>query len=303
MKIILFLFLTLLASTFSFAQSVDKALARVKYTLSHIRDSLTRDDVYKEEMLLLVGKNASLFTSYEKIDMINKFSDYINQQAISNGGNITNLNLKGNIPRPVTNTDFYTFVKERKVCVVELMMMNKYIYDDSISIINWKLTKDTANFSGIACKKAQAYFKGRNWIAWYAPDLPFQSGPWKLNGLPGLIITAYDERKDIQFEFSGMEKVDATNIQTGKKKIRLGTNGIDAGTEIYLGAEIVLPNDAIKATKEQVIRLRQTLTTNPQAVVNSQMTGTTVRRVSGSSIPSTTKKKVYNNPIELPEVK
>ena len=49
-----------------------------------------------------------------------------------------------------------------------------YMVSDSTRKINWKITKDTASFSGVKCQKATAYFKGRNWIAWYAPELPFQ---------------------------------------------------------------------------------------------------------------------------------
>lgn len=37
--------------------------------------------------------------------------------------------------------------------------------------------------------------------------MPFQAGPWKLNRLPGLIVEAYDENKQIYFQFAGIENV------------------------------------------------------------------------------------------------
>jgi GLPGLI family protein len=33
-------------------------------------------------------------------------------------------------------------------------------------------------------------FRGRNYYAWYAPDIAVYSGPWKLNGFtPGMILS------------------------------------------------------------------------------------------------------------------
>jgi hypothetical protein len=36
-------------------------------------------------------------------------------------------------------------------------------------------------------------FKGREYIVWYAPSIAYAEGPWKLGGLPGLILEAYDK--------------------------------------------------------------------------------------------------------------
>ncbi|PTT75578.1 GLPGLI family protein, partial [Chryseobacterium sp. HMWF001] len=52
----------------------------------------------------------------------------------------------------------------------------------------------------IHCKKAEVTFKGRNWIAWYSPEIPFPYGPMKFSGLPGLIIKITDDKGDFDFE-------------------------------------------------------------------------------------------------------
>lgn len=56
------------------------------------------------------------------------------------------------------------------------------------------------------CRKATGYFRGRNYIAWFCSDIPIPYGPWKLGGLPGLIIKAYDSKGEISFECLGYEK-------------------------------------------------------------------------------------------------
>lgn len=60
--------------------------------------------------------------------------------------------------------------------------------------IDWQLENDAPElFCGYSCQKAIADFRGRTWTAWYTTDIPTDVGPWKLHGLPGLILYAYDE--------------------------------------------------------------------------------------------------------------
>jgi hypothetical protein len=40
------------------------------------------------------------------------------------------------------------------------------------------------------CKKATTNFRGRYWEAWYTEEIPIGQGPWKLCGLPGMILKA-----------------------------------------------------------------------------------------------------------------
>lgn len=49
-------------------------------------------------------------------------------------------------------------------------------------------------------------FKGRRWIVWYSPEISSSEGPWKLFGLPGLILKAEDNRGHYLFTCTGMEQ-------------------------------------------------------------------------------------------------
>ena len=74
-----------------------------------------------------------------------------------------------------------------------------YKYEEPICF-NWELSeKSDSVIAGYHCQKAITYHRGHTWIAWYAPDIPIDDGPWKLCGLPGLILQA--ESADGSYRF------------------------------------------------------------------------------------------------------
>ena len=71
--------------------------------------------------------------------------------------------------------------------------------------IKWKIEKETKKIGKFNCKKATSTFRGRNYIAWFTSEIPLPYGPWKLNGLPGLILEAYDTKKCVNWSFTSIE--------------------------------------------------------------------------------------------------
>ena len=72
-------------------------------------------------------------------------------------------------------------------------------YRDTLHAVHWTLTDEQKKIDSLTCFKATAFFRGRNYVAWYAASIPVPDGPWKLDGLPGLVIEAYEEKKDLYF--------------------------------------------------------------------------------------------------------
>jgi GLPGLI family protein len=320
MKYLLLLLLNAVGITSSFAQAPDKTLARVRYTFTHISDTNQRDQPRVENMLLAIGKNASVYTSYDKLNqglsMQKQLAEQVKSQLGSNNVNIqVNDLVRTNNRTPLTAIDYYYFAKERKFVTRE-RLFNSYLVEEIAPEIGWKILKDTMSFSGIPCQKATALFKGRNWTAWYATDLPFSSGPWKLNGLPGLIIQAYDDKNEVKFEFAGLEKVTPTTAGTLANEstpVVLSSTGnpvkvigMDVGTA-YLGTEISLPEDGIKTTRKDLDKLKVARDKDPQGFMQAQMAGSgingSIKITSVTKAPGTAIKNQINNPIELPEKK
>ena len=70
---------------------------------------------------------------------------------------------------------------------------------DTARIISWELLPQTKNITSFKCQKAQGNFRGRTYTVWFTNDIPVSMGPWKLNGLPGLILEATDSLNQLQF--------------------------------------------------------------------------------------------------------
>ena len=59
--------------------------------------------------------------------------------------------------------------------------------------IAWTLTDDTLTIGGYLCQTATCKFRGVEWHVWYTDEIPSSAGPWRLRGLPGLIVEAKNE--------------------------------------------------------------------------------------------------------------
>jgi GLPGLI family protein len=91
-------------------------------------------------------------------------------------------------------------------------------YSEDIPVQNWELFDDTLNIVGYLCQRAECNFRGRNYVAWFVPDIPVSNGPWKFDGLPGLILKVYDTNKKFVFECIGIETGKTFPVKTYNSK-------------------------------------------------------------------------------------
>lgn len=62
--------------------------------------------------------------------------------------------------------------------------------------MTWNISHETKQVQHYTLQKATTRFGGRNWIAWFCKDIPFNEGPFKFSGLPGLIFEISDTQKN-----------------------------------------------------------------------------------------------------------
>ncbi len=318
--------LLLLVAILAKAQKPDTAQAIVHYKFTHVRDTNNRDKPLIENMMLLVGRNSSVYKSYDRKLKEEQMRKSIEEQMSSGS---RDLRITSSVGSLSPNVDYYQYPNEKKLYTIERLMANSYIIPESMSAINWKVSADTVTIGGLPCQKATTRFKGRNYTAWFCDELPYRAGPWKLSGLPGLIVEASDDKKEVMFKFDGIEKI----VGAGKDQASQNQN---ASTRVMFGGMddasknsnvIALPANGIKTNPKEFEEVREVMRKDPQAFAQSQRAAVQGRMgASGqsasfsvgtgggganavSSIGSIRvesapgPKVVTNNPIELPEKK
>lgn len=301
----------LLCTFQSFSQAPDTLRAKVNYRFSHVVDTTKRDQPNQEQMVLLLGQNSSVYLSMDKVREDEERKRDMAAQIKNADPAHMSINVKSS-NKKLNGTQVYLFNKERKM-IIQQRMVNNYLIEEAMPVLKWKITEDTLNIAGLNCQKATTHFKGRDYIAWFCQDLPFQSGPWKLNGLPGLIVEAYDTRKEVKFEFDGFEQVNNTGDTTAEEASlngdpKMSLKGLSTG-ELLTAKTISLPKDAIKTTQKEFDRLKDAMRKDPQGFINSSMGQVKITSVSKNTNPEVSGKTNINstetitNPIELLERK
>lgn len=108
----------------------------------------------------------------------------------------------GNIISVAKMEDTFTFVnfKENKIISKRTLGSDGYKVHEDLKSIEWQLIPgEIKNINGFKSYKAKGEFRGRNYVAWYSPDIPLRVGPWKFQGLPGLILDIRDSTNNFQW--------------------------------------------------------------------------------------------------------
>lgn len=192
----LFLLLAVCTGFFSKAQSPDPVKVRVYYKFRFMNDTTARTDFANESMVLLIGEKMSVYQSYNsyRTDSIIKNRS---ANAVTGMVSVTNVPIGGGSG---SSEKQFTILAKNQLLSTNSVFITRYLVDESAKQTQWNITGDTKEIGGITCQKATARVKGRDYAAWFAPELPYSLGPWKLNNLPGLILEASDSKGEVFFE-------------------------------------------------------------------------------------------------------
>lgn len=156
---------------------------RYIYELQLKMDS-TENEHQKFYMLLDINKNETKFYGRELLeaDSLNKKFGNLDRKHVDMTGQVIKRN-KGSF-----NNENFINIK-----------FGYYSYKTT-DIIKWKIEKDIKKQGTYDLQKATADFGGRHWIAWFNKDVPFNEGPYKFQGLPGLIFEIQDDKKNFSYK-------------------------------------------------------------------------------------------------------
>lgn len=209
---------TIVRSTISSASkgevvNIDNVKYRITYEGKWVNNPSIKPFIYTDsEMRLDIGDKVTVF-----YDRTKQVKDSLMQAKAKTGNfDFSDLPKGGRFPF----TYYKNYPSAGKSLHLEAIGMENYQCTEDVETPDWQLIPDsTTEIIGYHCQLAKSNFKGRTWYAWYAEDIPMQEGPWKLCGLPGLILKAYDENHEYVFSAIGMNTLNgSTPITLTKDK-------------------------------------------------------------------------------------
>ncbi|WP_028295765.1 GLPGLI family protein [Olivibacter sitiensis] len=289
--------LLLSALTSARAQEEDTAMAQIKYEFIHIDDTTQQDNPYMEDMLLLIGPSSSVYKSYTAIKGQQELKRQMEEQK-GNSDIKLNIDLGG---KSRSNTIYYNQPKDNKFYKTDRIAGTEYLIEEKYPELAWQISEETKDISGYTCQKATTNYAGRNYTAWFTTELPFPFGPWKLSGLPGLIIEAEDDKQEVQFKYLAFDKLEGEqqeSLLASEKAIKTNQKAFDKAFEAFRKD----PSAAFRAAGSNVrpgssVTMSTPNVTSPTSAEVAGIRSVTVS--SGTTSNPNAKKKNKNNPLEL----
>ena len=174
-------------SPHSFHEPIDTAVLRVVYRMSFIPDIHQPKQKEEQELELLLGKR------YEQF----RFNVAGYGKGISKpSGSVLNIPEEG-LAASVFMLDKHLGQRQTYIKGIAPSMVS---YTEKEASPLWDIKAETELIMGHTCQKAVAKYLGRTYTAWFTSDIPVSTGPWKLRGLPGLILRVTDSNREYQFE-------------------------------------------------------------------------------------------------------
>lgn len=189
------LFMNLQARIVIEEQKLEPAIVEVLYKRIKVTDTLFVDADFKTDFLTLrAGKSTSVFYSAER-----KTHDSIStknfEYVIALMKDSKTFNKASKFEWEVLFKNFPT----GKITNHTRHSLCSWIYEEEWEKPSWEITDSISTIGGYECMLAIADYRGRRWYAWFTPEIAISEGPWKLCGLPGLILEARDEKNHYQY--------------------------------------------------------------------------------------------------------
>lgn len=188
---------------------------RVTYHTDYTRNAIRPNRQKSEHTVLNIGKESSEFYSLFRARV-----DSLLEAMDKRGASYSEYQKeKSRIPDGIIGFRIYkNYPQKGQLTFTDKINTSDYKYTEPLEKPQWKIEKETKEILGYKCQKATTKFRGRTWNVWYTTDIPVQEGPWKLWGLPGLILEAKDDGSLYNFVAIGLERKGSNAIAERKKK-------------------------------------------------------------------------------------
>ncbi|MCM1076053.1 MAG: GLPGLI family protein [Bacteroides sp.] len=191
-----------------YVKDAETAILEVYYTRTEYHDSTDHSKGhFTDPVTLRIGKTKSAFFGTKrhwKDSLVVVNPDIYWAMEMEQMKKSMETGVKKDLAAGYYWNYIYKNIPEGKVTERCYFDMERWEYTEDWEKPEWEIGDSTKTILGYECVEATADYRGRRWTAWFAPEIPIQEGPWKLCGLPGLILMAEDKNGDYVFEADGL---------------------------------------------------------------------------------------------------
>ncbi|QCY71120.1 GLPGLI family protein [Antarcticibacterium flavum] len=232
---------------------------KATYELTSQIDSTNPGSIERETMVLYIGDRISRFSSRDRLE-----GDEVLKKQQKDPNAFTGNN-QGSSKRSL-GYYIYKGIPEGKLSFTQKIVLDNYQYVEDLKQFEWEILPETKEITGYKVQKATTRFAGRDYIAWFTPEIPISDGPYKFNGLPGLILEIQDTRGHYSFILENFEilkerallEFDPRDyIQTSRKNFLRVLEKFNRDPETALeqvGSPLLLGPDKKKKWRESIRR-------------------------------------------------
>lgn len=196
----------------------------ITYTYRFVKDTNYPNDKRTGMTILQVGKHYNRFCDYNEL-RFDSICDELSRGKMSmiEASPLMLAALKKNVFTESILID----KQENKETIQRTagLLTQKYQYEEDCPKLEWEVLKGDTTIAGYHCNKAKTNLFGRDYIAWYSTDVNMPYGPYKFNGLPGLVFCIMDTQGHFEFTLNGLQKANKyTPIYLWNNKSIVKTN-------------------------------------------------------------------------------
>lgn len=207
-------FIVIAASTMIYSQA-----SRFVYQVTMKPNSSDKKDVKTENVYLDITPEKSVFMAENRVKR-DSLIDRMRTTGSFNRDQMMNL-------RSIIDYTVEKDYKTQKSTFKQRIGRDVYSYEEDRTF-DWKILPETVTIGNYKAQKATTQFGGRTWNAWFTTKVPFQDGPYKFSGLPGLIVKVEDESGDYSFDLKETKKIaEQANAQERGNVVKVKRNDFE----------------------------------------------------------------------------
>lgn len=188
--------LNILQSSVPATKEIAPGNLELVYEYTFNADTVYNSQTDREKMLLQISRGGiSKFSSLKNATIDSLIPTMSQEEIVKNAQRLVNgpsVNIFKNYP-------------EGRLTHTEKVARDWFRYEEDMPEFHWVPGDSVCTILGYECREARCSFRGRNWRVFYTEGIPVSDGPWKFYGLPGLIMSATDEKAQYSYECVGIK--------------------------------------------------------------------------------------------------